>query len=209
MTRLEELQLIDHKILEDFLRTGKSSSIAEDLKQYIVRINAVPAIVHHNGTSITKCITAIRRQFPEMSYAQARGIYEDAMNFFFMDNSVTSDAWDNYYADQFDNLARLAIAMDKPDAAIRAFAKAHELRTRSTDRIKPTDWNPPTFIISNTIKPEQLGFKKQNLYDIARREESGYYKKMIEGLPISDKEKERLIMEAEVENTTYEEVQTD
>ena len=144
-----------------------------------------------------------------MSYAQARGIYEDAMNFFFMDNSVTSDAWDNYYADQFDNLARLAIAMDKPDAAIRAFAKAHELRTRSTDRIKPTDWNPPTFIISNTIKPEQLGFKKQNLYDIARREESGYYKKMIEGLPISDKEKERLIMEAEVENTTYEEVQTD
>lgn len=209
MTRLEELQLIDHKILEDFLRTGKSSSIAEDLKQYIVRINAVPAIVHHNGTSITKCIAAIRRQFPDMSYAQARGIYEDAMNFFFMDNSVTSDAWDNYYADQFDNLARLAIAMDKPDAAIRAFAKAHELRTRSTDRIKPTDWNPPTFIISNTIKPEQLGFKKQNLYDIARREESGYYKKMIEGLPISDKEKDRLMMEAEVENTTYEEVQTD
>lgn len=209
MTRLEELQLIDHKILEDFLRTGKSSSIAEDLKQYIVRINAVPAIVHHNGTSITKCIAAIRRQFPEMSYAQARGIYEDAMNFFFMDNSVTSDAWDNYYADQFDNLARLAIAMDKPDAAIRAFAKAHELRTRATDRIKPTDWSPPTFIISNTIKPEQLGFKKQNLYDIARREESGYYKKMIEGLPISDKEKDRLMIEAEVENTTYEEVQTD
>lgn len=209
MTRLEELQLLDHKLLQEFLHTGHSMSIPEKLQDYIRKINAVPSIVHHNGATITRCISALRRQFPDMTYSQARGIYEDAMNFFYMDNTVTSDAWDNYYADQFDKLARLALGMDKPEAALRAFSKAHELRTRSTDRIKPGDWAPPTFIISDRIKPEQLGYAKQNLYDIARKAESGYYKKLIEGLPITDKEKERLIEEAEVEDSAFEDLTTD
>ena len=209
MTRLEELQLLDHKVLQDFLSTGKSEGIADALQDYIRKINAVPAIVHYNGAALTRCISALRRQFPDMTYSQARGIYEDAMNFFYMDNTVTSDAWDNYYADQFDKLARLSIAMNKPEAAGRNFSKAHELRTRSTDRIKPGDWNPHTFIISDKIKPEQLGYAKQNLYDIARKAESGYYKKLIDGLPITDKEKERLFAEAEVEDAAFEDLTTD
>ena len=209
MTRLEQLQQLSTEILQEFLRKGTSVGISEDLQKYILQINAVPSIIHHNGSSVTRCIAALRRQFPEMTYSQARGIYEDAMNFFYLDTSVTSDAWDNYYADQFDNLARLAIAMDKPGDAIRAFSKAHKLRTRATDRIKPGDWNPPTFIISDKIRPEQLGFAKQNLYDIARKAESGYYKNLIEGLPISDKEKIRLKVEAEVEDAAFEELETD
>ena len=209
MTRLEEVQLLDHRLLQDFLQTGKSECIPGDLQDYIRKINAVPSIVHHNGAALGRCIAALRKQFPTLSYAQARGIYEDAMNFFYMDNTVTSDAWDNYYADEFDKLARLSLAMDKPEAAQRAFAKAHELRTRSTDRIKPGDWNPPTFIISDRIKPEQLGYAKQNLYDIARKAESGYYKKLIDGLPITEKEKERLFAEAEVEDAAFEDLTTD
>ncbi len=209
MTRLEELQLLDHKVLQEFLNTGQSVGIPDKLQDYIRKINAVPAIVHHNGAALSKCISAIRRQFPDLTYSQARGIYEDAMNFFYMDNTVTSDAWDNYYADQFDKLARLSLGMNKPEAALRAFTKAHELRTRSTDRIKPGEWAPPTFIISDRIKPEQLGYAKQNLYDIARKAESGFYKNLIEGLPITEKEKERLLAEAEVEDAVFEDISTD
>lgn len=209
MTRLEELQLLDHKVLQEFLNTGQSVGIPDKLQDYIRKINAIPAIVHYNGAALSKCITALRRQFPDLTYSQARGIYEDAMNFFYMDNTVTSDAWDNYYADQFDKLARLSLGMNKPEAALRAFTKAHELRTRSTDRIKPGEWAPPTFIISDRIKPEQLGYAKQNLYDIARKAESGFYKNLIEGLPITEKEKERLLAEAEVEDAVYEELSTD
>ena len=209
MTRLEELQLLDHKVLQEFLSTGQSVGIPDKLQDYIRKINAIPAIVHYNGAALSKCITALRRQFPDLTYSQARGIYEDAMNFFYMDNTVTSDAWDNYYADQFDKLARLSLGMNKPDAALRAFTKAHELRTRSTDRIKPGEWAPPTFIISDRIKPEQLGYAKQNLYDIARKAESGFYKNLIEGLPITEKEKERLLAEAEVENAVFEDISTD
>ncbi|MBP3343045.1 MAG: hypothetical protein J6L20_01685 [Bacteroidales bacterium] len=209
MTRLEELQLLDHKVVQEFLHTGQSAAIPDNLQDYIRKINAVPSIVHYNGAAVSRCIKALRTEFPDLSYSQARGIYEDAMNFFYMDNTVTSDAWDNYYADQFDKLARLSLAMNKPEAAQRAFAKAHELRTRSTDRIKPGDWAPPTFIISDKIRPEQLGYSKQNLYDIARKAESGFYKNLIEGLPIPDKEKERLFAEAEVEDAAFEDLTTD
>ena len=81
MTRLEELQLLDHKVLQEFLSTGQSVGIPDKLQDYIRKINAIPAIVHYNGAALSKCITALRRQFPDLTYSQARGIYEDAMNF--------------------------------------------------------------------------------------------------------------------------------
>ena len=44
MTRLEELQLLDHKVLQDFLSTGKSEGIADALQDYIRKINALSGV---------------------------------------------------------------------------------------------------------------------------------------------------------------------
>ena len=206
MNKLDQLKSIDPAILQDFLEKRNPNGIREELREYILQINAVPAIIHYKGASLTRVAQSLRRQFPNLTYAQARGIYEDAMNFFYFDDSVTSDAWDNYYAEQYDNLARLSIAMNKPDVAIKAFEKAHDLKVRATDRIKTADWAPPIFVISSKIKPEDLGYAHKSLYDIARKAEDGFYKKLIDNLPVSDAEKQRLTKEADIKDTDYEEI---
>lgn len=199
MGKLDQLHKIDQKVLQHFIDTGKSVSISKDMQNYILRVNAIPAIVHYEGASVTRVIGALRKQFPGMTYSEARGIYYDAMNLFYMDDDISSDAWDNYYAGKLDDLAQLSIAQGDNDVALKCFTKAHELRIRSTERIKPEAWHAPIIILNNKLKPEDLGYKKKSVYDIARRDEEGFYTKQIEALPISRDSKIKLLKDAAID----------
>lgn len=209
MNKLERLQEISPDILQNFLKTRKSFALPEDMQEYIIRINAVPAIVHHQGASMTRVVRVLQKQFPDLNYSSARDIYYDAMNFFHVDDSITVDAWDNYYADKMEDLARLCIAMDKPESAKRCYDKAHAFRTSAAQRIKVGDWQVPVFIISNKIKASDLGFEKKSLMDIVRKDEDGFYINLINSLETTDKEKKRLIREANIQEVEAEEVEDD
>jgi len=205
MNRLDQLQCLEPSVLQNFLETKVSRAISKELQEYIIRINAVPAIIHYNGASVTKATKLLMQQFKGLTYSEARSIYYDALNFFYIDDNVSSDAWDNYYAEKIEDLARYSIGVNRPDVALKAYLEAHRLKVRNTDRIKPGDWKPPIFIINNKVKPEDLGYEKQSIYEINRKAESGYYSKLINSLPITEKERIRLRQEAEIQDIDYEE----
>ncbi|OJV17900.1 MAG: hypothetical protein BGO30_08130 [Bacteroidetes bacterium 41-46] len=209
MNKLERLQTIDPDVLQNFLKTRRSAALPEDLQDYIIKINAVPSIVHHQGANMTRVVRALQKQFPAINYSTARDIYYDAMNFFHIDDTITVDAWDNYYADKMEDLARVSIALDKLDTAKRCYDKAHEFRTKAAERIKVTDWQVPVFIITNKVKHTDLGFEKKSLHDIVRKDEDGFYINLINSLETSDKEKKRLIREANIVDVEHEEVMED
>lgn len=54
------------------------------------------------------------------------------------------------------------------------------------------------FIISPELAPEDLGFKRKNLKEIARKYNEGFYLKFIDSLPIENEEKIRLKHDANV-----------
>jgi len=209
MNKLEKLHEIQPDLLQNFLKTRKSAAISEDLQTYILRINAVPSIMHHVGASMTRVVRELIKQFQDLNFSTARDIYYDAMNFFHIDDSITVDAWDNYYADKMEDLARLSIAMNNINAAKRCYDKAHEYRTTAAQRIKPADWDVPVFIITNKIKHQDLGYEKKSLHDIVRKDENGFYVNLINSLETTDKEKKRLIREAEITDVDYEEQEND
>lgn len=205
MNRLDQLQTLDPEVLQNFLETKISHAISKELQDYIIKINAVPSIIHYNGASVSKATKLLMQQFRGLTYSEARSIYYDALNFFYIDDNVSSDAWDNYYAEKIEDLARYSIGVNRPDVALKAFLEAHRLKVRNSDRIKPGDWKPPVFIINNKIKPEDLGYEKQSIYEINRKAESGFYAKLISSLPTSEKQKASLRQDAGVEDVDYEE----
>lgn len=209
MNKLERLQTLDPDVLQHFLRTRKSAALPEDMQHYIICINAIPSIVHHQGASMTRVVRSLQKQFPDINYSTARDIYYDAMNFFHIDDCITVDAWDNYYADKMEDLARMSVAVDKYDTAKRCYDKAHEFRTRAAERIKVTDWQVPVFIITNRINHKDLGFEKKSLHDIVRKDEDGFYINLINSLETTDKEKKRLIREANIVDIEHEEIEND
>lgn len=207
MTKLEKLMSIDKDVLRNFLRTGEKSAISPVMQDYIRKMNTTASIIHLRGTSLKRVTEALMDNYPELSYSQARSIFYDALQFFWIDDNLSAETWDNYYADRMEDLFRLAVKADRLDIAFKASVKAHEYRTQNRNVVSPEDWKPPVFIVSNELTPEELGYKKRSVYEIARRKEKGEYSRLIDSLPVSEKEKQRLRMEADVTDVECEEVE--
>lgn len=208
MTRLERLRQIDHEAVRNFMLTRKGDMIAEDMRDYILQLNSASSIIHYQGASLTRVTKALRQEWPGMTYSESRTVYYDALQFFYIDDNISAEAWDNYYADRMEDIFRLAVKMNRLDIALKASAKAHEYRTRNRDVIKPGDWEAPVFIVSDTIDIEQLGYKKRSVYEVVRRNEQRQIGGIINELPVTDREKTRLRHEAGLD-VDYEEVKED
>ena len=196
--RLDLVRSFPVEDIQSYLTTRASTTIPEDIQQYILYLNSASSIIHHVGTNLTAASESLMREFPTLTRAQARSIYYDALEYFYIDESVSARAWDMIFADEFEKLKDIAIDQEQCMTAFKCLEKAHELRTKKRESMD-YDWTPPVFLISTTVKPEALGYKSQKLMDIAKRNEDKVYREMIMSLETTASEKERLLREAGIE----------
>lgn len=199
--RLQTLQKYRVEDIQAFLQTRQSSVIAADMQTYILQLDTVARLMHTNCLSVRKSIDQLRREWPELTVSQARGIYYDALDYYYFDDSSSAKSWDMVYADQLEDLKTLAIAADKYDVALKCIIKAHELRTTVRES-ESHNWQAPVFLININVKPEDLGYESKKLADIARRADDRKYREMIMSLETTDAEKTRLLKEAGIK-TVY------
>ena len=196
--RLQTLKKYSIEDIQSFLQTRQSSVIASDMQTYILQLDTVARLMHANSLSVRKSIDQLRREWPELTVSQARGIYYDALDYYYFDDSSSAKSWDMVYADQLEDLKTLAIADDKYDVALKCIIKAHELRTTVRES-ESHNWQAPVFLININVKPEDLGYESKKLADIARRADDRKYREMIMSLETTDAEKTRLLKEAGIE----------
>lgn len=127
-----------------------------------------------------------------------------AIGYFSIDNNVATKVWEEDFANKYEDLATLALASDDIKTAKRCYDSAHECRVRASEASsKEAAW-APIFIISPSIELTQLGFEKRSLKEIAKKANDGYYRRLIEDLPIDEKEKQRLFLDAQIEDVEAE-----
>lgn len=206
--RLDLVRSFPVEDIQSFLSSRVSTTIPEDIQQYILYLNSASSIIHNVGTNLKEASESLMREYPTLTRAQARGIYYDALEYFYIDESVSARAWDMIFADEFDRLKEIAIGQKQCMTAFKCLEKAHELRTKRRESMD-YDWTPPVFLISTTVKPEALGYKSQKLMDIAKRHEDQEYREMIMSLETTAAEKERLLREAGIEVIIEDEKQDD
>lgn len=204
-SNLARLEKIDPLVIQEYRRTGISLAIPEDLQQYIKEISDAFEVSKYEG-SVTRAAKKICERNPSLTLPTAKRRYYDAITYFHVNNNVANEVWNHFYADKFEDLAKLCIAKGKEEAAGRFFAKAHELRTVDPDTINPEDLKPPVFIITDKLSPEDLGYENKNLQEIASKATQGKYAEMISSLPIEKEEKEKLYKDAGIEDVDFEEM---
>lgn len=200
--RLLALQQTDTDDIQAFLATRKSSTIPQPLQTYILQLDSVNRLLHYNRIGVRQAIDQLRREWPTLTVAQARGIYYDAIDYFYHDDDVSAAAWDRIYADQFDALRLLCIEAGKYSVAQKCMEKAHELRTTRREA-QDFKWRAPVYYVNINVRPEDLGYKSQKLADIVRRREDQEYAAMINSLETTDAEKERLMRDAGIRTVEY------
>lgn len=206
--RLALLQSYKSDDIQYFIQNRRSDVIPENMQTYILQMDTVAVITRTNRLSVRDTIEELRKKWPELTFAKARSIYYDALDYFYMDDAVSARSWDLVYAEKLEDMALLALKANKLDVAFKCTSKAHELRTKQRESMD-YDWHAPTYMININVKPEDLGYTSQKLADINKRNEDRKYREMILSLEVTEAEKQRLLREAGVDNVQLPEQQDD
>ena len=85
------------------------------------------------------------------------------------------------------------------------------IRRRRASEISEADRDlGVTFLITPNITAEELGFSKKSLKDIAAKHNEGFYVTLIDSLPVENKEKKRLLRDADIQDAEIvEEIKND
>ncbi len=195
--RLALLESYKADDIQYFLAQRKSDIIPVDMQDYILQLDSMSRLFHYHKHNYSRAVECLRKEWPQLTIAQAREIYRDALEYFYQDDGISARAWDLKYADAYDDLARLAIKADKLATAKAALDKAHELRTKQREQ-ENHQWQPPIYLVNINVRPEDLGYQSQRLMDIAKRAEDAQYKELILGLETTEAEKKRLLADANI-----------
>lgn len=206
--RLLAVSRLDIENIQSFLQNRKSATIPQPLQTYILQLDTVARIIHNNRISVRAAIIQLRREWPDLTVAQARGIYYDGLMYFYHDDQASASMWDQVYADKLDDIALLALKSGKEATALRATEIAHKLRTTVREALE-YQWKGPTYLININVKPEDLGYQTQKLADIARRAEDRKFAEMIGSLETTEAEKARLLADAGIKTVEYETVEVE
>lgn len=126
-------------------------------------------------------------------------IYQ-AINYFQVDCNVPIKVWESNFANKYEDIAKLC-ALNRDYKGMKScYDAALECRRRSSEIAEADRDLGVLFLISPELTPEELGFTKKNLKEIAKKHNDGFYLTLIDGLPIESKEKKRLLRDADIQD---------
>lgn len=211
MNKLERLDTLPPEIISNFLSTGKSDAIDTEMQMFVKQLQWSIEIWEHNR-SITAAAKKLRNrvmavQKIKMPMRLAKERVSDAINYFHVDLGVEQKIFDLQAADDLSKIVQLMIADDKLDAAARNIIKANELRHKANKSISTSNYEAPRFLISPDVSLVDIGFEKENLKSIAKKDSNGYYLDLINNLDVDKEDKKRLLKDADIHDVPFEELE--
>jgi len=213
-SNLEKLDQIHPDLITTFLATGKCDDIPPETRLFIQQIGWA-AEVYEYERNITRAAKKLRLRISAEQHiavdertCMAR-IYQ-AINYFNVDCNVPIKVWESNFANKYEDLAKLCAVRRDYKGMKACYDAALECRRRSSEIAEADRDLGVVFIISPELTPEELGFQKKNLKEIAAKHNKGFYLSLIDSLPIEQTEKKRLLRDADIEEAeVLEELEND
>jgi len=214
---LQELQKYNPDDILYFRKNKYSEVLPPKLQEYILQLSRA-AEIHETQPNITKAAKEIQTEYPELSIHTCRQRIYDAIQLFHINNTVSEEAWCNYYADRMEELANIALGklgnkvkelleqtIDISEIeqviekiteiniteARRCTERAMTYRIQASRRnIDPDLLKPKDTVISPDITPERLGLENKNLKQLWAES-----REFISGIDIPETEKNKIYKE--------------
>ena len=181
--------------LHDLIEQGNTSNLTPIQIEFMDQIEYIRTL-YLRMNSKQYIVNSVRLRWPSLNKNQIGKLYNETLNFFYLDNDVKIEAWKAIFAEKMENLGALAIEMDDVEAARRCFNDAANLRGVNKDQHNII---PPALLdrrrIVYTMDIEKLGIPKVNKYELAA---------FIDNLDLTKKEKAKFKREALIEGTPFE-----
>jgi hypothetical protein len=204
MNYLVALEKIHPDIVHQFLQTGESKGIPQEIQQFLKQLQ-FSAEIYEYERNITRAAKQLRiriltTQKIDVPIRTCKSRIYAALNYFNIDNNVAVKVWKNDFADKYEDLAKICIAADDYKSAGKWTQEAERCRTEASEAAAHESEWAPVFLITQEISAEQMGFTKKSLKEIAKKNNAGFYINLIDSLPIEQKEKKRLLADADIQD---------
>lgn len=203
MTNIEKIDKIHPDLISEYLSTGKSEGIPKEVQMFLSQMQWA-AEIYEFERNISRAAKQLRLRINaqqhvaiEIRTCKAR-IYE-AINYFSIDCNVPIKIWESNYADKYEDLAKMAAVCQDYKTQKACYDAALECRRRSSEIAEADRDLGVVFLISPELTPEDLGYSKKSMKDIAAKANEGFYIKLIDNLPIDSDDKKRLLRDADIE----------
>lgn len=210
---IEKLDIIHPDLISAFLTTGESEGIPSEVQIFLKQLQWAAEVFEYER-NITRAarklrlrINAEQRIKIEDRTCMAR-IYQ-AINYFQVDCNVPIKVWESNFANKYEDLAKLCALRRDYKSMKACYDAALECRRRSSEIAEADRDLGVIFLISPELTPEEMGFSKKSLKEIAAKHNKGFYVTLIDSLPIENIEKKRLLRDSDIEYAEFEEIKND
>ena len=210
MTKLDVLDKIHPDLISAFLVSGECAGIPEEVQMFLKQIQWAAEIYEYERN-----ITRAAKQLKSRISLQQQILLEErtcksriyaAINYFNIDNNVSIKVWESNFADKYEDLAKLCAVRRDYKTMQKCYEASLECRRRASQIAEADRDLGIVFLISPDITPEELGYSKASLKEIATKHNQGFYLQLINQLPIEKAEKKRLLRDADIEEAEFEDV---
>lgn len=187
-----ELEGLHLDILNDFIEKGKVDQLDDDMVIYLEQLKFIQQRFGR-VESPGNVISSLMAFYPELDIIDARSRFNDALQFFYLDETDSKEFYNNYLFEICMKAIQLAVAtVDSPETALKiidAVLKAKQVKGLDKDddgnKVDPRLLKQKVEI--HSLKPEDVGLKPANRQALARQ---------IDQLPLQEEQKLKLKMEA-------------
>ena len=200
---LEKLESVHPDLITTFLTTGEGEGIPKDVQIFLKQLQWASEIYEFER-NITRGAKKLRvriaaEQHLTLDVRTCMSRINQAIGYFNVDCNVGIKVWENDFANKYEDLAKVCSAKRDYKMQKACMDQALECRRRASEQAEADRDLGVVFLITPEITPEELGFQKKSLKEIAAKHNRGFYISLIDGLPIESSEKKRLLRDADIQ----------
>ena len=181
-----------------FVESGSKGDLPEEMIQYLQILDMIRSM-YSKYQSRNSIINFLQKPPYSLSRHISVKYFSDAVNFFYLDNEISKQAWRNLYAEKLDRAADLVLKtatcskdIDIYKNIIYAAREMRQLGEPDKDDIPIELFKKPNKIY--VLNPEQVGRKRPDRNLLARH---------IDSLDIPETDKQRVKADAMIEDIEF------
>lgn len=202
-SEIEKLESVHPDLITTFLTTGEGKGIPEDVQTFLKQLQWAAEIYEYErnitrgARQLKQRIASLQKITLDVRTCMTR--INQAISYFNVDCNVAIKVWENDFANKYEDLAKLCSSKRDYKMQKACMDQALECRRRASEQAEADRDLGVVFLITPEVTPEELGFQKKNLKEIAGKYNRGFYISLIDGLPIESSEKKRLLRDADIQ----------
>ena len=200
---IDQIEQLHPDLISEFFATNHSDEIPKELQLFLCQLQWALEI-YQTERNISRAARLLAQRIAAIQHVKIETrtcierIYE-AINYFSVDNNVPIRVWEDLYANQFEDLAKMCAAAGDYKTQSKCYERALDCRRRASEISEASRDLGLRIMYSPELTPDLLGFSQQSLKDIAKKSNEGFYLNLLADLPLERADRKRLMRDLDIE----------